>query len=369
MAQATVSSNGAGSDRSSSTRSYPLLGLLIAGAYGAAALFSNKADNCGIVGVVGQPDASGFLLEGLTILRNRGYDSAGIATVGGSGNEVSITKYASRESTSDSIDLVRANSSKHAGHTVGIAHTRWATHGGKTDTNAHPHSDYKDRIALVHNGTINNSYELKKELQQLGISFKSETDTEVIAQLVGKYLDKGMDTKDALSHALANCDGSWGIALVNKNNPREILVACNGSPMVIGLGQGRTFIASETSAFSRYTKSYIAMKDGEIGVVRADDTTLDISRVQIAPDHDVLLSPDPFPHFTIKELIEQPEAIARALSYGARMNGKRIVLGGLDKNVDSMSTIKNLLLTGCGTSRFAHFTDAYLHSHSYSPFM
>lgn len=124
--------------------------------------------------------------------------------------------------------------------------------------------------------------------------------------------------------------------------------------MVIGLGQGRTYIASETSAFSRYTKNYIAMKDGEIGVVRSsDNTNLDISRVETAPEYNVLLSPDPYPHFTIKECLEQPEAIARALSYGARLNGKRVVLGGLDKNVDLMATIHNMLLTGCGTSRHA----------------
>lgn len=187
----------------------------------------------------------------------------------------------------------------------------------------------------------------------MGLIFKSETDTEIIAQLVGVYLDKGFDSKDALSKALSRCDGTWGIALINKSTPNEIIVACNGSPMVIGLGQGKSFIASETTAFSRYTKNYIAMKDGEIGIVRSSGTTLDISRVEVAPDHDVLLTPDPHPHFTIKELLEQPEAIARALSYGARMNGKKVVLGGLDKNVEIMASIQNFLLTGCGTSRHA----------------
>ena len=163
---------------------------------------NDTADNCGIVGVVGSDDASGFLLEGLTILRNRGYDSAGIASISDSGAELYITKYASRDSTADSIDLVRAHASKHIGHGTGIAHTRWATHGGKTDENAHPHFDAKGRVAVVHNGTINNSYDLKKELQAQGIKFTSETDTEVIAQLIGTYLDQGFDTKTAVSHAL-----------------------------------------------------------------------------------------------------------------------------------------------------------------------
>ena len=153
------------SDNSGSNWRYSnTFGLLLVSLYGIYNLVKNKSENCGIVGVVGNgDDATGFLLEGLTILRNRGYDSAGVATVGSS--SIKITKYASRESTADSIDLVRSNSSKHLGHTIGIAHTRWATHGGKTDQNAHPHTDAKERIALVHNGTINNSYDLKKELQ------------------------------------------------------------------------------------------------------------------------------------------------------------------------------------------------------------
>jgi glucosamine--fructose-6-phosphate aminotransferase (isomerizing) len=312
-----------------------------------------QADCCGIVGVVGKDDASDFLLEGLTILRNRGYDSAGIASVSTTGDQLTVTKYASRDSTCDSIDLVRNNVDKHTGHLTGIAHTRWATHGGKTDENAHPHTDAKKRVAVVHNGTINNSYELKKSLQDQGIVFESETDTEVIAQLIGVYLDKGLDTFKAVDKALMKCEGSWGLAVVSKSSPEEVIVACNGSPMVIGLGQGKTFIASETSAFSRYTKNFIAMKDGEIGVVRSKDHTLDITRIEQAPDHDVLLTPHPHPHFTIKECLEQPEAIARALSYGARLNGNRVVLGGLDKNSDLMSTIRNFMITGCGTSRHA----------------
>lgn len=166
----------------------------------------NRADCCGIVGVVGGPegdDASSVLIEGLTILKNRGYDSAGIASIPYDGSELCVTKFASRDTTSDSIDLVIQHHHKHVGHTTGIGHTRWATHGGKTDENAHPHVDYKNRIALIHNGTINNAFDLKKELQAQGIKFTSETDTEVIAQLVGTYLDKGLESKDALEAALS----------------------------------------------------------------------------------------------------------------------------------------------------------------------
>eukprot|EP00601_Ochromonadales_sp_CCMP2298_P019417 CAMPEP_0173296302 /NCGR_PEP_ID=MMETSP1143-20121109/14875_1 /TAXON_ID=483371 /ORGANISM="non described non described, Strain CCMP2298" /LENGTH=687 /DNA_ID=CAMNT_0014236119 /DNA_START=184 /DNA_END=2244 /DNA_ORIENTATION=+ len=344
-----------GSDSGYGGRSWSSMGttaasILCAG-LAALAVSVSTTDNCGIVGVVGADDANGYVLEGLTILQNRGYDSAGIATV--DKNELFVTKFASRDTTSDSIDLVRSNSGKHVGHVLGIGHTRWATHGGKTDFNAHPHTDAKHRIALIHNGTINNSYDLRKELQAKGVKFLSETDTEVIAHLVGQNLDEGMATKEAVSHALSRCDGTWGLAVIHKDHPDEIVVACNGSPMNIGLGSDRTYIASETSAFSKYTKNFIAMKDGEIGVVQATGTTLDFSRVEVAPEHDVLLTPHPYAHFTLKECLEQPEAIARALSYGARMNGKRVVLGGMDKNAEQMAKIKSLLLTGCGTSRHA----------------
>lgn len=168
---------------------------------GACVLGNHEAENCGIVGVVGSSDSKEFLLEGLTILRNRGYDSAGIASLSDD-NKLLVTKYASRDTTSDSIDLVRAASDKHTGHNAGIGHTRWATHGGKTDFNAHPHTDSKKRVAVVHNGTINNSYELRKLLTSQGVEFTSETDTEVIAHLIGQYLDNGLNTKDAVSKAL-----------------------------------------------------------------------------------------------------------------------------------------------------------------------
>eukprot|EP01006_Ploeotia_vitrea_P026975 TRINITY_DN59878_c0_g1_i1.p1 TRINITY_DN59878_c0_g1~~TRINITY_DN59878_c0_g1_i1.p1 ORF type:complete len:684 (+),score=-20.95 TRINITY_DN59878_c0_g1_i1:88-2139(+) len=316
-------------------------------------LFHNQADNCGIVGVVGTDDSSQFLVEGLYVLRNRGYDSAGMASINKDG-ELMVSKYASLNTTSDSIDRLKADSHFHYGTSTGIAHTRWATHGGRTDENAHPHQDYKHRIALIHNGTINNSHELKAKLKKDGIKFTSETDTEVIAHLVGQQLDKGLDTKEAVTHALAQCDGSWGLAVINKEKPDEIVAACNGSPMVIGIGDsGKTYIASETTAFSKYTKNFISMKDGEIGVITPTSTSLDKARIEQAPDHEISLTPHPYPHFTIKELLQQPESIARALSFGARMSDNRIVLGGLDVNKEKMSNIHNMILTACGTSKYA----------------
>lgn len=318
-----------------------------------AASSYDTADCCGIVGVVGTSDhgdAREFLLDGLTILKNRGYDSAGIATIPHHGNEMQITKFASDGEKADCISLVTKHSHSH-GHTLGIAHTRWATHGGKTDENAHPHTDSSGKIALVHNGTLTNANELRRMLQKEGHVFTSQTDTEVIVKLIGKYYAEGnVSLKTATERALKVCDGTWGLGIICTDSPDELVVACNGSPLVIGIADDRTFIASETSAFNRYTKNFISMKDGEIGVLHADGRTLDLSRAQTAPDQQVKLSPDPYPHWTLKELTEQPEAIARALGFGGRMSHEKVLLGGLDQNEAKMVAIKHMTLSACGTS-------------------
>jgi len=302
------------------------------------------------VGTSDHSDAREFLLDGLVILKNRGYDSAGLATVPSKGGELSITKFASDGDKADSIELVK-NHSHSMGHTLGIAHTRWATHGGKTDENAHPHTDSSGKIALVHNGTLTNANDLRRALKAEGHVFTSQTDTEVIAKLVGKYYAMGnLSLKEATEKALNVCDGTWGLGIICSDNPDEMVVACNGSPLVIGISDDRTFIASETSAFNRYTKNFISMKDGEIGVLHADGRTLDLSRKQTAPDQEVKLSPEPYPHWTLKELMEQPEAIARSLGFGGRMSYERVLLGGLDKNEDKISRIKHMTLSACGTS-------------------
>lgn len=241
-------------------------------------------------------------MEGLTVLKNRGYDSAGLATMPEGGGVMTVTKYASDGDKADGIELVRKHSLASVGHSIGIAHTRWATHGGKTDENAHPHTDSSGKIALVHNGTLNNSNELRRELQALGHIFTSQTDTEVIAKLIGHFWSsEKMTLKEATEKALQRCDGTWGLCIMCTETPSELLVACNGSPLVIGIADDRTFVASETSAFNRYTKNFISMRDGEIGILHADGRTLDLTRMQVAPDQEVKLSPAPHPHWTIKE--------------------------------------------------------------------
>lgn len=326
---------------------------------------NSVAECCGIAGVVSSNpkigstsqvfDAREFLLDSLTVLKNRGYDSAGLATIS-TDQQMHVTKYASIGENADGVELVREHSADSMGHSVGIAHTRWATHGGKTNENAHPHQDSSGKIALVHNGTINNANELRKLLIDKGHKFSSQTDTEVIAKLIGDYYansdttDLEKRTLEATEAALRHCDGTWGLCIANVECPDALIVACNGSPLVIGVGSDKTFVASETSAFNRQTKNFIAMKDGEIGIVHADGRTLDLKRIQKAPHQDIILSPDPYPHWTLKECLEQPEAIARALGFGGRLSPDRILLGGLDGQFERMSQVRHMTLSACGTS-------------------
>lgn len=345
---------------STSFSSSSRFGLLAAAAGATLAATSAAMDDkqsakcCGIAGVVGaKGDARDYLIEGLTILKNRGYDSAGIATMADDNPSLVVTKHASEGEKADGLNLVDEKStSSNSGHNIGIAHTRWATHGGKTDANAHPHTDSSGRIALVHNGTLNNANELRKELQALGHVFNSETDTEVIAKLIGEYYERsgGKCVKESTERALARCDGSWGLCIMCTDCPDQLVVARNGSPLVIGIGSDRTFIASETSAFNRYTKNFISMNDGEIGILHKDGRSLDLSRMQEAPDQEVKLSPAPYPHWTLKECVEQPEAIARALGFGGRLTSDQVQLGGLEKMREELASVKYLTLAACGTS-------------------
>lgn len=342
-------------------RACPTLSLAAAAVGGTLAAswsWARHADACGIVAYVGKDrndSAVKYLLEGLTILQNRGYDSCGVSTINAK-QELVTTKFASAGSTSDSIKLLaEAAPSVHQGNPIGIAHTRWATHGAKTDANAHPHLDNKNRIALVHNGTIENASELRQELLDKGYKFKSETDSEVIAVLIGQYLDEGLETQDAVNKALARLHGTWGLCILDVKNPGRIIAARNGSPLVVGIAEGRMFLASEFSSFGRYTNQYIPLRDGEVAIVEADGVSLDKSRQESAPKgEDILLTPAPYPHWTIREINEQPEAISRALNYGGRINRGGIVkLGGLQANEENLKSIQHLVIAACGTSLFA----------------
>uniref|UniRef100_A0A6A7G1D0 Glutamine--fructose-6-phosphate aminotransferase [isomerizing] n=1 Tax=Hirondellea gigas TaxID=1518452 RepID=A0A6A7G1D0_9CRUS len=353
------SSSDSNQSKSQQTSKFALFGVFSLPALGGFLYDRRRASACGIVGFVGPDSAVDYLLEGMQILLNRGYDSTGISTLHvGSDSKISLrtTKFASRDTSSDSYDLLNAEApDAHRGDTVGIGHSRWATHGAKVDRNSHPHCDWKDRVALVHNGTIENSKELKKELMGYGIPFSSDTDTEVIVQLIGYYLDQGMEIMDAFAKTLTRLQGTYGLAIIHKDSPGQIIAVRHGSPLIVGIGDGRMWVASEHSAFGRYTKQYVSLRDNEIAVITTDGISIKTEgRISQAPDEVIELSPDPYPTWTIKEIMEQPAAVSRALKYGSRLSGDHtVILGGLDSEKESLLAIKHLVLGACGTSKFA----------------
>lgn len=370
-AKSTIVRATAASDSEDSSRAAGmLLALLATGGAIWQTQEQKNAQSCGIVGVVGKSEnASEFLLEGLTILQNRGYDSAGMSTQKFSEDEpapITTTKYASVANTADSIHLLRKSQGKHEGNSVGIAHTRWATHGGKTDVNSHPHCDMYGRVSLVHNGTITNYNEIKQELLSEGVVFSTQTDTEVVAQLIGHLMGEGADLVTATRIALSRLEGTWGLCVMARDEPGKIVIARNGSPLCIGYGSNEMYVASETTAFSRYTKRFISLQDGEVAVLKCDSAELNpvdgkegflqrfpTSRLAIAPDVKVRLSPAPYPHWTIREIMEQPKAVASALGYGGRVSDDHVYLGGLEADKERMLSIKHLMIAACGTSLYA----------------
>jgi glucosamine--fructose-6-phosphate aminotransferase (isomerizing) len=223
----------------------------------------------------------------------------------------------------------------------------------------------RDQIAVVHNGTITNYRDLKNELIAKGVTFRSQTDTEVIAQLIGALIaETGCDVVEAVKKTCARLEGTWGICVLHRDKPEQIVVARNGSPLVVGYGDDRTFIASETTAFNRHTKKFVSLKDGEIAVVRTggvDEFVEDEShgsslqrfptvRVELAPEQKVELSPAPYAHWTIREIMEQPKAIAASLGYGGRVSEDKVFLGGLEMKEEELIKIQNLIIAACGTS-------------------
>ena len=218
--------------------------------------------------------------------------------------------------------------------------------------NAHPHTDSKNRVAVVHNGTLNNSSELREMLERkYNLPLSSETDTEAIAHLIGLALDEGRGLLDATVHAMKQCDGTWAVAVMSKEHPDEIVVSALGSPIVIGVGENKAFIGSEHIAFNRHCNNIIRIGDGETVSVKAGSHHGMISGTfETVEKEDILLSPAPYPHWTLKEIHEQSEATMRAMGSGGRLRNSKVHLGGLDRNREKFENVSNLLMVGCGTS-------------------
>mmetsp|Transcript_2134 Transcript_2134/g.5347 ORF Transcript_2134/g.5347 Transcript_2134/m.5347 type:complete len:668 (-) Transcript_2134:1280-3283(-) len=335
------------------------MGAAVAAAY---SFDWRRSKCCGIVGYIGsKPVADSVLYEGLKELSNRGYDSAGMATISSAG-ELRITKFASDPiKVADCFDKLKASLPQHSSSHIGIAHTRWATHGGKTDNNAHPHTDHRNRLALIHNGTLVNDQELREFLKNNGIMSRTETDTELIALMIGYYLDKGQNFETAVESALTRLEGTWGIVVTSKENPDKIIAARRGSPLVIGVGDDAIYVGSELTAFCNRVERYFNLDDNEMAVLSLSNINeIAHSRMKKIEEKLEMPSLGRYPHWTIKEISEQPLALARSINFGARLTKDSARLKGLDEIESELRTVENLLILGCGTSYHAAMFGQYI---------
>ncbi|WP_138431461.1 glutamine--fructose-6-phosphate transaminase (isomerizing) [Fodinibius saliphilus] len=319
---------------------------------------------CGIVGYVGENKASEVIVKGLERLEYRGYDSAGIALYNGS---LEIKK--GKGKVQNLKDKLSADPT--AGY-MGIGHTRWATHGAPNDVNSHPHVSGSGKIALVHNGIIENYNSLKKELENKGRSFHTDTDTEVIAQLIEEIYESEDDItfEQAVQMALKQVVGTYGLAIINIENPEQIIVARKGSPLLLGVGDGEMFIASDASPIVEHTKKVVYLDDGEMAIVTKDDyevkTIEDVSLTKKV--HELAMSVEEiekggYPHFMLKEIFEQPRAISDCLRGRIDVENNSIQLGGIADVLDKLVGAKRLIIAACGTSWHAGLVGEYLFEH------
>jgi glucosamine--fructose-6-phosphate aminotransferase (isomerizing) len=314
---------------------------------------------CGIVGYIGTKDAYPICIEGLSALEYRGYDSAGIALL--DNGALSVVKDKGK------VERLRSLMAKETRRgTLGIAHTRWATHGAPSQINAHPHTDASERIAVVHNGIVENFHVLKEKLQREGVVFKSETDTEILAHLIGKYYTGG-DLAAAVSRALAEVEGAFGIAVIARDNPDVLVGARRGSPLIVGIGDGEYFLASDACALVRYTKRVIFLKDNTMAVLSRNDyqtTTLDNKKIA-AEIHNIefdaaSLAKGGFAHFMLKEIFEQPETVHTAMRGRLLMDEGCARLDGLNLVLQELRKINRLIFVACGTSWHAALCGEYM---------
>src|SRR5579871_3211994 len=313
---------------------------------------------CGIVGYLGKREAEPILVEGLRRLEYRGYDSSGLATL--SGRDMHVRKRAGRIG-----DLVEYLQDKPAPGCHGISHTRWATHGPATDANAHPHIGGDNLVAVVHNGVIENYAEIKARLKGDGVSFKSDTDTEVIAQLIAHHLNG--DLVEAVRKALSVLKGTYGLAVVSPRNPDLIVGARLGSPLVVGLGKGENFLASDPSALLGHTEEVVYLQDRQMCVLSADEWhLLDADRTRIAADVHALdwdpgdADKGPYEHHMLKEIYEQPQALENAMCGRLDDADASAHFGGLNLDTQQLRRADRLILTACGTSYHAGLVGEYL---------
>jgi glucosamine--fructose-6-phosphate aminotransferase (isomerizing) len=315
---------------------------------------------CGIIGYVGQQKITPLLLEGLKRLEYRGYDSAGIAliTQGKMIIEKQVGKISALEKVLDARQL---------NGTVGMAHTRWATHGVPNTVNAHPHTDSTGKIAIIHNGIIENYGAIKAKLASAGHEFKSDTDTEALAHLIEEIYSQGIRFDEAVRLALTQVEGTYGIAVICSDEPNTIVAARRGSPLVIGIGEGENFVASDAAAIINYTKNVTYLDDGEMAILQPN-------RIVVKTIHDEVvekpiekiafdlgrIEKGGYDHFMLKEIMEQPQTIQDAMRGRLLKDDGTAKLGGLQKEIETLLYARRILITACGTSWHAALIGEYM---------
>ena len=308
---------------------------------------------CGIVGYIGHGNVYDILISGLKRLEYRGYDSAGVALVAESG-QLNVFKTMGKVS-----NLEAYCAQKDTQAVLGIAHTRWATHGEPCDNNAHPHFSEDGKLAIVHNGTIENYQILKDALAEHGCNFYTETDTEVLVQLI-EYIkvQNNCELIDAVREALKQVVGAYAIAVVERDNPDQIIAARKSSPLVIGIGDGETFLGSDGTPFVEYTKNVVYVKDEEIAIIRRGEplklvdfnnkeSKVNVDQLQLSISQ---LEKGGYPHFMLKEIFEQPMTLTDCIRGRVVNGGEHVMLNGVFTNIDKFKNVNRIIIVACGTS-------------------
>ena len=316
---------------------------------------------CGIYGILSKEtniNIIQFILDGLVQLQNRGYDSAGIYCTN-QNNEYLFEKYASEDSL-DALDRLNKMNLENKKYTVGIGHNRWATHGAKTDINAHPHQSNNEEFVIVHNGIIENYQALKDGLISKGYTFYSQTDTEIIANLLEENYKETLDTITAIKQTIEMLSGTYGLVIIHKQEPSKLYCVRNGSPLLIGHNDDYCIITSEQSGFCKKVNTYITLNNDDVCEISVDaknrikiDYKIKTQSKKITLDN-VELTPSPYEHWTLKEIYEQPQKILNSINLGGRILSNNLVkLGGLDLNKEKLKNIEHIILLGCGTSYYS----------------
>ncbi len=315
---------------------------------------------CGIVAYIGKQEAKDILINGLKRLEYRGYDSAGISLF--DNNELVTIKKAGKVA-----DLEKCIDKRVFTTNIGIAHTRWATHGVPNDTNAHPHWDNTGNITLVHNGIIENYSALKKKLSEDGYSFYSDTDTEVLAVFIGALYNKVKNMEEAVRLALSEIDGTFGIAVLSKYEPDKVIVARRGSPMVLGIGDDEYIAASDASAIIQHTRQVIYLSDNEMAILKKDtfytktiDNIATNNKIHLIEFDIEQIEKSGYEHFMLKEINEQPHTFYEALRGRLQAEKGNVRLGGLLPVADKLKNANRIIITACGTSWHSGLVGEYL---------